>query len=713
MKALTQALLAVATAGLAMLSPYAAGAPADFDGGGRSDVLWRNPSTGENYAYLMNGVSIAGEGYLRTIADQNWQVAGIGDFNGDGKADILWRNRSTGENYVYLLDGLSIAGEGYLRTVADQNWQVAGVGDFDGDGKADILWRNRVTGENYLYPMNGLAIQPGEGYLGTVADTNWQVAGIGDFDGDGKAGVFWRNAASGETYIYEMNGTALVAEGYSRTVSDLAWQIVATGDYDGDGKSDILWRNASTGENYLYPMDGTTIKATEGYIRTVADLTWWPTPAAGVFPVRIATGKRYLVDASGRPFLLHADTAWSLIAEVSLADAELYLEDRRSKGFNAILVNLIEHYFATNAPRNYYGEAPFTPVGDYSQPNEAYFARVDQIIRLAAKRDMLVLLVPSYLGYGGGNEGWYQEMVANGASRMRNYGRFLGQRYGGYSNILWVHGGDFNATNKNLVRQIALGIKEYDSNSLHTVHCQSETSALEYWSGESWLQVNNTYTRFDMRAKSEAAYADPMPFFFFEGRYENESMPEGNEQHMRVQAYQSLLSGAMGHIFGNNPIWHFTHPGLYEVVPANWKQWLNSPGAQSMVHVKSLLSSRPWWKLVPDFANTVLTAGHDVSGEPADMAVAAKASDGSFALAYLPSARPITVNLNGLAGPRVKAYWYDPASGKPVATPIPGSPFPSSGSRTLLPPAGNNASTTGPYRDWVLVLESNTDTVAP
>jgi len=74
MKALTQALLAVATAGLAMLSPYAAGAPADFDGGGRSDVLWRNPSTGENYAYLMNGVSIAGEGYLRTIADQNWQV---------------------------------------------------------------------------------------------------------------------------------------------------------------------------------------------------------------------------------------------------------------------------------------------------------------------------------------------------------------------------------------------------------------------------------------------------------------------------------------------------------------------------------------------------------------------------------------------------------------------------------------------------------------
>jgi len=120
------------------------------------------------------------------------------------------------------------------------------------------------------------------------------------------------------------------------------------------------------------------------------------------------------------------------------------------------------------------------------------------------------------------------------------------------------------------------------------------------------------------------------------------------------------------------------------------------------------LAPRRWWTLVPDFANAVLTAGHDVSGVPNDTAVAAQASDGSFALVYLPSARPITVNLNGLAGPRINAYWYDPAVGTPVATSISGSPFPSSGSQTLLPPAGNNASTTGSYSDWVLVLESTT-----
>jgi hypothetical protein len=83
-----------------------------------------------------------------------------------------------------------------------------------------------------------------------------------------------RTASTGENYLYFMNGATIFFEGYIRTVADLNWQIVAVGDYDGDSNSDLLWRNSSTGENYLYPLNYTTIKSNEGYVRTVADQHW-------------------------------------------------------------------------------------------------------------------------------------------------------------------------------------------------------------------------------------------------------------------------------------------------------------------------------------------------------------------------------------------------------------------------------------------------------
>jgi hypothetical protein len=249
----------------------------NFDGAGGADLLWRNDSTGENYVYLMNGTAIAGEGHLRTVANLFWVVGGVGDFDGDGKDDILWRNLQTGENYVYLMDGLAIKpGEGFIRSVADQRWQIAGVGDFDGDLRSDILWRNVATGENYLYPMNGTAIKPSEGFLRTVANPDWQIVGIGDFDADSRADILWRNRLTGENYVYPMNGTMILGhEGYLRTVPDQQWQVAALGQYDGTGGADILWRHAASGENYLYLMNGTTIAA-EGYTRTVGQTEWKP-----------------------------------------------------------------------------------------------------------------------------------------------------------------------------------------------------------------------------------------------------------------------------------------------------------------------------------------------------------------------------------------------------------------------------------------------------
>src|SRR5438034_477197 len=225
MKALLRAGLAAATIGLAISSAHALPvcAPMDFDGDCKSDVLWRNSATGEDYVWLMNGRTIATGGSLTTVGDPAWQIQGTGDFDGDGKADILWRNAVTGQNYIYLMNGLTIASEGSVSFVdPTSGWQVQGIGDFDGDGRDDVLWRNLSTGENYIYLMNGSTIAS-EGYLNTVSDPAWQVKGIGDFDGDGKADILWRNSVTGEDYAYFMNGSAIASEGSLTTMSDPYW----------------------------------------------------------------------------------------------------------------------------------------------------------------------------------------------------------------------------------------------------------------------------------------------------------------------------------------------------------------------------------------------------------------------------------------------------------------------------------------------------------
>ena len=92
---------------------------------------------------------------------------------------------------------------------------------------------------------------------------------------------------------------------------------------------------------------------------------------AGVaYPLRVRG--RHLVDARGRPFLINGDSAWSLIAQLRDDDVDRYLDDRKARGFNAVLVSLIEHTYASKAPADIYGTQPFRVDDDFTTPNEAY-----------------------------------------------------------------------------------------------------------------------------------------------------------------------------------------------------------------------------------------------------------------------------------------------------------------------------------------------------
>jgi hypothetical protein len=429
---------------------------------------------------------------------------------------------------------------------------------------------------------------------------------------------------------------------------------------------------------------------------------------AVLFPLSVAPSKSYLQDAAGRPFLIHGDAAWSLIAGLTREKAELYLADRRARGFNTVAVNLIEHRFLKNPPANAYGESPFTVPWDFTTPNEAYFEHADWVLRRASELGFLVLLAPAFLGYEGGNQGWYREMLTflgyerdqgwyremmrSGPDKLHAYGRFLGKRYSSFKNIIWVQAGDFDPPDKRVVNAIAEGIVETAPGALQTAHCAPETAALDYWAGEPWLTLNNVYTyeRVQSAVSKQYGRTGQMPFILIESAYENEH--GATDQRLRMQAYDALLSGAAGQVFGNNPVWHFDGPGLFPA-PVDWELALASPGAESMRHLIELMESVAWWTLKPSQRLVV----NDHAG--LERAVGARAKDGSFAIIYLPGLRGIRVDLAELAGKRVTANWFDPAIGSSISA---GADLSPSGTHVFQPPGVNG----GGSKDWVLLLRS-------
>jgi hypothetical protein len=74
----------------------------------------------------MNGTTVlnpsaSGVGSLSTI----WTPAGTGDFNGDGKSDILWHD-SSGDIAIWYMNGTAIGSGSGLGTMPT-SWTIQGT----------------------------------------------------------------------------------------------------------------------------------------------------------------------------------------------------------------------------------------------------------------------------------------------------------------------------------------------------------------------------------------------------------------------------------------------------------------------------------------------------------------------------------------------------------------------------------------------------------
>lgn len=386
-------------------------------------------------------------------------------------------------------------------------------------------------------------------------------------------------------------------------------------------------------------------------------------PGLGQFPLSVSANGRYLQQANGTPFLIQGDVPYSIAVQCTRTEATTYLDDMAAKGFNAAWISFTEHKASNNTPRwrNVEGEIPFTSGTDYGSMNEAYWNFIDFIVAACKARGILVMVTPAYWGITSvSEEGWDTEVLAESDADLQSYGAFLGNRYKASGNLLYIRGGDQNmsAGDRTKQNQIFTGILSADPAAIVTAHATTGSSSRDVWP-DNELQLDllyrwEAYGQYVYEAvKASYDLSPTMPALFFEGQFSGSA----DDALMRRQAWQAVLSGSPGQVAGDSIIWHFSSAD-WDSTP--WTTRLNATWRTQMGYVSALLRAYSWWLLVPKDDTSLVSSS---LGSGTGRLCPALASDGTFAMVWVPTSQSVTVVKSALTPSSIRIRLYDPTNG--------------------------------------------------
>ncbi|HLA51931.1 MAG TPA: glycoside hydrolase family 140 protein [Flavitalea sp.] len=418
----------------------------------------------------------------------------------------------------------------------------------------------------------------------------------------------------------------------------------------------------------------------------------------------VSADKHFLQYKNGKPFFWLGDTAWELFHRLNREEAMVYLKNRADKGFTVIQAVVLAELDGLNTP-NPYGDKPLIN-NDPAKPNEAYFKHVDFIVNEAQKLGLTIGMLPSWGDKW--NKAWGEGPEIFTPENAGTFGEYLGRRYRNKP-IIWIMGGDRNIIDdedKEIIRSMAKGLMKGDGHShLFTFHPQGGKSSSDFFKDDDWIDFHMSQTGHAANSpnytynRKNLALTPLKPHLDGEPRYEdhpNKFKPAEfgwmDDFDTRQAAYWSMLTGALGHTYGNHNIWQMYSPDKKPVNGARtkWRVALDHPGSYQVGYMRQLLQTYPWYKLVPD---------QDLvkSDNPEDQnyRTAAIAKDSTFALIYIPYGQPILVNTVKL-GRQLSAAWFNPRDNST----IPIEQFQNSGEKNFTPPSIGRGS------DWVLILKN-------
>ena len=419
--------------------------------------------------------------------------------------------------------------------------------------------------------------------------------------------------------------------------------------------------------------------------------------------LQVSENKRYLTYQDGNPFFWLGGTSWGMSEWLSREEIELYLDNRKEKGFNLIQICLFwgkrtedPVNFQANQP-NFYGFKAFQEKEGITKPTEPlqisggtpqnsndYWDHVKFILSEAKERNMIVAIMPV----------WGRRYVNNAhppfssalfsVTDMFDYGKFLGSLLEEYTNIIWVMGGDVQADKngdflghyRSMAEGIIFGLTgkkaKWNERSplwnqaLMTYHPDGVPllNSSKWFHKDAWLDFNmiETFKHRDQiyqAVQQDYDLKDPIkPTVMGEPAYEWSPTNKETTQaiHMRRQAYQSYFAGAAGFTYGgfrddkgNGPLFSPTN---------NWETTLDWEGAQSMKWVRAFCTTHFWptWKPISN-----IFSSDPGSGELQKVAVLA----GKEILIYFPENSSAELDLKDLftENRQLQLNWYNPVNG--------------------------------------------------
>ncbi len=384
-----------------------------------------------------------------------------------------------------------------------------------------------------------------------------------------------------------------------------------------------------------------------------------------------------------RPFFWLGDTAWLMFRKLSLVEIKLYLENRAEKGFTVIQATLIHEEYTQNAAGS------FALVDErFDQPNKdtnplSFWSQVDETIRFANSLGLVMALLPAW-----------GKFYVNGSlnqDTIKSYTDFLARRFGHYSNIIWLVGGDIRGDHahetiitmgealRSKCPDQLIGFHPFgrcsssmwfhyfdwlDFNMFQSGHRDYSQIKLNKWDDkvdiERWVGEDSyQYVRQDLTLNPEKPTLDGEPSYELipHGLHDNKK-PYWQAHDVRRYAYWSMLSGAAGHTYGDNSIMQFwfgiEKAAFGALIP--WQEALHNPGSLQMLHMRRIMEAIHWYE---GSACQELLVNNDGKGYDYHLAFRTNTA----VCVYTYSGLPFEIDTRKIPFPSGYAYWIDPVVG--------------------------------------------------